>query len=134
MRVPEPQPGDAVGSGGSTVGAPADLPPPRRTVPAPGYRPAAAAEDRTRLSVIWVGVVLGAVILILLLVFVLQNTQSARVSFLGFDGRVPLGVLLLLAAAIGACLAGILAGLRIVQLRLRARRRGGATPDPFATL
>jgi uncharacterized integral membrane protein len=65
----------------------------------------------------------GAVVLILLLVFILENTQSVKISFFGASGHLPLGVALLLAAIGGALLVGIVGTARIVQLRRHVKRR-----------
>lgn len=64
--------------------------------------------------------ILGAVILAVLLVFVLQNLDKVRIEFISFDGRVPVGVALLLAAIAGGLIVGIAMGARILQLRRRA--------------
>lgn len=64
--------------------------------------------------------ILGAIILAVLLVFVLQNLDRVRIEFLSFDGRVPVGVALLLAAIAGGLIVGIAMGARILQLRRRA--------------
>jgi uncharacterized integral membrane protein len=61
----------------------------------------------------------GALVLVLLLVFILQNTRSVKVSYLGLAGTMPLGIALLLAAIAGLLLAGGIASLRIWQLRHR---------------
>jgi uncharacterized integral membrane protein len=61
----------------------------------------------------------GAAVFVLLLVFVLQNTRSVKVSFLSFAGSMPLGIALLLATIAGVLLAGGIASLRIWQLRSR---------------
>jgi uncharacterized integral membrane protein len=82
-----------------------------------------ASPTRTRLSSTWTFAALGAVVLLLLLVFILQNTQKVDLEFLWFDFRLPMGVALLLAGAIGALLAVLLAASRLLQLRLAARRR-----------
>jgi len=74
---------------------------------------------RTRLSGAWVGVVAGALVLVLLLVFILQNTRSVKISFFTAHGSLPLGVALLLATIGGLLLAGVVASLRIWQLRHR---------------
>jgi uncharacterized integral membrane protein len=66
-----------------------------------------------------VGVVIGVVVLVLLLSFIIQNSQSVKVSFFTVSGRIPLGVVLLLAAVAGVLLAGVVASLRIWQLRHR---------------
>jgi len=77
---------------------------------------------RTRLSGVWVGVIIGVVVLLLLLVFVIQNTKSVKVSFFTASGSMPLGVALLLAAVGGVLVAGIVASLRIWQLRHRLHK------------
>jgi lipopolysaccharide assembly protein A len=85
---------------------------------------------RTRLSGLWVGVIVGGVILIFLLIFVIQNTESVKVSFLTVGGRMPLGVALLLAAVGGVLLAGLVASLRIWQLRHRLRESNSSIEPP----
>ncbi|HVA05889.1 MAG TPA: lipopolysaccharide assembly protein LapA domain-containing protein [Acidimicrobiales bacterium] len=74
---------------------------------------------RTRISTAWVGVMAGAVVLVLLLVFILQNTRSVKISYVTFAGSMPLGIALLLAAIAGLFLAGGIASPRIWQLRHR---------------
>ena len=66
--------------------------------------------------------VAGAVVLLLLLIFILENTQRVKISFLGAHGHVSLGVALLLAAVGGALVVGMVGAARIVQLRTRSRR------------
>lgn len=85
---------------------------------------------RTRLSAAWVGVIAAAVVLALLLVFILQNTRSVKISYFTANGTMPLGVALLLAAIGGVLLAGVVAALRIWQLRHRLTRQGRSAPPP----
>jgi uncharacterized integral membrane protein len=77
---------------------------------------------RTRASGAWNGLIAGAVLLLLLLIFILQNTQKVKISYLGLHGHLPLGVALLLAAVAGALIAGLVGGARILQLRKAAKR------------
>jgi uncharacterized integral membrane protein len=88
-----------------------------------------AHVHRTRISSAWVASIAAAVVLILLLVFIIQNSQRVSVSFLGAHGQLPLGVALLLAAASGILLVAVPGTARIVQLR-RAARKAAATPPP----
>jgi uncharacterized integral membrane protein len=83
--------------------------------------PAPPEPGRSRLGVAWVGLVVGAVVLILLLIFVLQNPEDVRVSFISADSSMPLGVALLLAAVAGALVVAVPGSVRILQLR-RAHR------------
>ena len=80
------------------------------------------STGRTRISGVWVAVVIVAVVLVLLLVFILQNTRSVKVSYFTANGTMPLGVALLLAAVGGVLVAGVVASLRIWQLRHRLNK------------
>lgn len=90
------------------------------TGPTPG---ATEAPPRTKTGIAFGSLIAGAIVLIVLLVFILENTQSVKVSFFGASGHPPLGVALLLAAIGGALLTGIVGAARIVQLRRHVRRR-----------
>lgn len=103
--------------------------------PAPGGAPAARGGTApaptaptgdplrgSRTSGAWIGVVVAAVLLILLVVFIAQNTQRVQISFLGWDGTAPLSVALLVAAVAGVTLTAAIGTLRILQLRRRVRR------------
>ncbi|GAB2825819.1 hypothetical protein GCM10027176_32760 [Actinoallomurus bryophytorum] len=60
---------------------------------------------------------------ILFIVFLLQNTTGAKISFLGLHGTLPLAVALLIALVAGILLTLVVGTARITQLRLLARRR-----------
>ena len=77
---------------------------------------------RTRTGGVWVAAALFALILLLLLIFILENGQRVAISYLGAHGHLPLGVALLLAAVIGVLLVVIPGTGRIIQLRVVARR------------
>ncbi len=87
------------------------------TLPAPG-----SPTRRSRISATWVGVIIGVVVLAVLLTFIIQNGQSVKVSFFTMNVKMPLGVALLIAAVGGVLLAGIVASLRIWQLRHRSHQ------------
>lgn len=87
--------------------------------------PAASLPDPLRRSVLsrtWVGLSAFAVVLILITDFVLQNTNSVRVSFLGWHWHVPLAVALMVAVAGGILVTSLAGTVRILQLRRRVRR------------
>jgi uncharacterized integral membrane protein len=83
----------------------------------------------TRAGVVWATVVVALVVLILLIVFFLQNQDTVRVQFLGLDGLVPLGLALFIAAVAGGVLVAVAGAVRILQLRMVARRTQ-RTPGP----
>ena len=90
------------------------------TVPTPH----APELRRSRTGGLWTGLILSAVVLLFLLVFILQNSAPVRITFLGATGTLPTGVALLFAAIAGLLLVAIPGGLRIMQLRRAAGRRG----------
>lgn len=49
----------------------------------------------------WASLAAGLLPLVAVAVFVLQNTNRVKVSFLFFDGRIALGLALLVAAVLG---------------------------------
>jgi uncharacterized integral membrane protein len=80
---------------------------------------------RTRVGGWWVASALFALVLLLLLIFILENGQRANIAYFGAHGHLPLGVALLLAAVLGVLLVVIPGTGRIVQLRIVARRHRG---------
>jgi putative membrane protein len=82
--------------------------------------PAARASTgvvSTRTGRAWVKVLPALLVLAVILVFILQNSQSAKVSFVTASGRLPLAIALLASAALGALLVLALGSIRIIQLR-----------------
>jgi len=76
----------------------------------------------TRTSGYWAAVVVGLLVMLVLIVFILENGQRARVSFFGAHGNLPEGVALLLAAVIGGLFVVLAGAARILQLRARSAR------------
>ena len=104
--------------------------PPQPTAPAtePANTPPPASGKRTddplrgsRTSGLWATVIALGLVLLLLIIFVAQNTQKVNVSFLGWDGQTPLAVALMIAAAAGLFIAAVAGSLRILQLRRRVK-------------
>jgi uncharacterized integral membrane protein len=89
---------------------------------------------RTRMGTVWVAAGSFAVVLVLLLIFILENSRTVQISYLGAHGHLPLGVALLLAAVLGMLLVIIPGTARIIQLRILARRHHatGAAPARHA--
>jgi uncharacterized integral membrane protein len=140
----DPFPGPGVGTETPTPGARLEQYPaeatqpgtqvPPETVPDSPAAPAQAAPPqtppqtpplkikRTRISGLWVAVGFFAVVLLLLLIFILQNGTTVQVSYMGAHGHLPLGVALLLSAVCGVLLVVLAGAARISQLRTVARR------------
>lgn len=120
-KPPQPPGSTPSSPGGRHTAAPSTAP---TTAPTTGAVP---EVNRTRTSGTWVGVTVAAVVLILLLIFIVQNSKTVQISFFGAHGHLSLGVALLLAAAGGVILVAIPGYGRIIQLR-RIIKRAGATP------
>jgi uncharacterized integral membrane protein len=73
---------------------------------------------------------MALLLLILLIVFVLQNSTRVEVQFLGLSGTIPLGMALLIAAVGGGVVVAVAGIARVTQLRMNARRtrRGPSSP------
>ena len=89
------------------------------------------------MGAVWFAAASFAVVLVLLLIFILQNSRTVQISYLGAHGHLPLGVALLLAAILGILLVVIPGTARIIQLRITAGRhrtidagRAGSTQQP----
>ncbi len=106
--------------------------------PVPAEAPPQHVVRRTRVGGVWVASALFAVVLLLLLIFILENGQRANISFFGAHGHLPLGVALLLGAVLGVLLVVIPGTGRIIQLRMVARRHrridAGAGQAPVASV
>lgn len=109
-----------------TAGPARDPRPSGREAPAPqDQRPGATVAHRvarTRAGGLWVTVALSAVVLLLLLIFILENGQQVSISYFGAHGHLPLGIALLLAAVLGVLLVVVPGTGRILQLRVIAHR------------
>src|SRR4051794_11589576 len=105
----------AIGSVRSSSSPPEAGPPPPQPLlpersPTPEPSPSLSERDplrRTRSSSLWTGLIVFGVVLVLLSVFILQNTQSVRISYFAATGDVSLAVAMLLATAAGVLLAAI---------------------------
>ncbi len=97
--------------------------PPARAPRSPSKDP---AVKFTRAGALWSALIVGFLILILLLIFVAQNTASTPFTFFGFHWSLPLGVAILLAAVGGGLLSVAVGSARIIQLRRVAKKSHAA--------
>lgn len=72
--------------------------------------------EHTRTRATFIGLVIGAVITILLLIFILQNLDSQQITLFAWEVNLPLGVSLLIAALAGALIVALVGGLRMFQM------------------
>ena len=77
----------------------------------------------TRTGAAWVALSVAALLAVLLIVFLAQNTRSTEISFLWMTANTPLAVALLIAAVGSVLLTLILGTARIAQLRRLVRKQ-----------
>lgn len=108
--------------------APGEPLPPAKAVPEGGAQPSGPAEAHvqevgfTRAAALWTALILGFLILIVLLIFITQNTASTPFTFLTWHWSLPLGVAILLAAVGGGLITAGVSAARMFQLRRAAKK------------
>jgi putative membrane protein len=110
----------------ATPGTTGTLPPPSAngSAPPPPSAPQAPTGGpmHTRISGMRTGLIAGVAVLIVVLIFIIQNAHAVNISFLGAHLRVSLAVALFLAAIGGALVMAAAGTARITQLRRIMRR------------
>ena len=106
-------------------------PDPSPQVPAyPDSGAAASAEHpksanvkrRTLAGSTWVSLIVGALLLILLLIFIMQNQQAVELTLFAWTFTVPAGIGVLLAAIAGALIMALVGGVRMLELRRELKK------------
>ena len=92
--------------------------PPPQSAPRPRRR----RRLQTRISGIRTGLIAGVAVLIVVMIFIIQNAHAVNISFLGAHLRLSLAVALLFAAIAGALIMAAAGTARITQLRRIMRR------------
>ena len=105
-----------------------DPSPPTPPPPAPRTQvtPKDPSAKFTRAGALWLALITGFLILIVLLIFIAQNTASTQFAFFTWRWSLPLGVAILLAAVGGGLLTVAVGSARIVQLRRVAKKTHAA--------
>lgn len=101
-----------------------DVPEPTPNVPVPpSPDPGNATEPKlTRAGALWSALILGFLVLIVLLIFIAQNTEPVPMTFLAWHWSLPTGVAILGAAVAGGLLTVAAGSARIFQLRRAAKK------------
>jgi lipopolysaccharide assembly protein A len=76
----------------------------------------------SRIGTARTAMIAGAVVLIVVLVFIIENAHAVTITFFGAHLRISLAVALLLAAIAGALIMAAAGTARITQLRMAMRR------------
>ena len=115
-------PGPAGTPGAEPVAAPAPVSGGRVAgAPAPGFNEKGHVRA-TKVSGLWIGLIATALFVILLIIFIAQNSRPVTLHFFGWRGQFSLALTILLSAVLGILLVAIPGSLRIMQLRRALRK------------
>jgi lipopolysaccharide assembly protein A len=109
---------------GDAPAAPTTAPTTAPTSPTPAQ--AATTPRRgplgSRIGRARVALIAGALVLVVVLIFIIENANAVTITFFGAHLRISLAVALLLAAIAGALIMAAVGTARITQLRMTMRR------------
>ena len=117
------RPGDSASASIPSAKEPAEVTQPDAEVTRPPIPRAAVpqAKKRSVSRAAWFALITGAVALIFLLVFVLQNNLPTQFTFWAWTFTLPLGVAMLFAAIAGALVTAMVGTVRMIVLRRSVR-------------
>ena len=118
--LPPPSPNGAAAPPTPTPTEPA--PTPAAATPASPAAPPRRRLFGSRIGAVHTALIAGAVVLILVLIFIIENAHAVTITYFGAHLRVSLAVALLIAAIAGALIMAAVGTARIAQLRLSLRR------------
>jgi putative membrane protein len=104
-----------------TASAPASETPAQAVSPSPTPTPRRGALG-SRIGTARTAMIAGALVLIVVLIFIIENAHTVTITFFGAHLRISLAVALLLAAIAGALIMAAAGTARITQLRMAMRR------------
>lgn len=70
----------------------------------------------------WVALIVGTLILILLIVFILQNQDPVDINLFGWNTELPAAIAYLLSAIAGALIMALVGGWRMFELRRQVKK------------
>ncbi len=91
--------------------------------------PPARVPRATNAGRTWISLALATVLLVLLIIFIAENSRAVTISFLGAHGHISLALALLIAAVVGAAVTLLAGTARILQLRWEVRRNRRSNAD-----
>jgi lipopolysaccharide assembly protein A len=116
VTLPPPSPN------GDAPPAPAPTPESASATPAQAASTAPGRPRGSRIGTARTALIAGALVLIVVLIFIIENAHAVTITFFGAHLRISLAVALLLAAIAGALIMAAAGTARITQLRMTMRR------------
>ena len=86
-------------------------------------KPAKPEVKKTVAGGTWAALIVGALLLIALLVFILQNQQQVELNLLSWTFQFPAGIGYLFSAITGALIMSLVGGVRMLELRRQVRKQ-----------
>lgn len=119
--------GDAAGTSGRrrAAGPPSEAPDPQQPATSRESGPGEVEADPRsggKTAGLWISLILGAIVLVLLLIFIIQNNTPAQFQYFNAQFELPLGVAMLLAAIAGALIMALVGSVRMFQMSWTIRR------------
>lgn len=71
----------------------------------------------------WVALIVGFLLLILLIIFIMQNMQQVELNFLSWTVHFPAGIAFLIFAIAGALIMALVGGWRMFELRRQMKKQ-----------
>ena len=119
----EPAVGTPPVSTPATTTSSADAAPPPSSPSSGGRAKPSKAPRQTLAGRVWVFLAVAAILLVLVIIFIAENTKSITISFLGAHGHISEALALLLAVVVGIVICLLVGSARILQLSLEVRRQ-----------
>lgn len=119
----QPRPPTSAARSGRTTApgldpAPVSTPTASRPAPASPTHPRRTSTSATA----WLALTVGAVVLVFMLIFILQNNAPAQFTLLAWSFTTPTGVAMLFAALAGALITVMVGTIRMIVLRRDVRQ------------
>jgi uncharacterized integral membrane protein len=77
---------------------------------------------QTNAGRLWIAIGVAVVLLVLLIIFIAENSHHVTISFLGASGTISSGLAMLISAVAGSVVTLLVGTARILQLRREVRR------------
>jgi uncharacterized integral membrane protein len=121
---PTPVPTPAAAGAPTATASETETPQAEPETAAPGaIAPGEKVVERSRAGGLWIGAIALAVLVILLVIFIAQNSQRVTIHFVGLHGHFSLAIALLVALVGGVLVVAIPGSVRILQLRRTVKKR-----------
>src|ERR1700761_1336101 len=90
--------------------------------PTGGHKTPRTKPNQTLAGRVWVAIGCAVVILVLLIIFIAENSRDVTIKFLGLNGTLSLALAMIIAALAGVVITLLVGTARILQLRRQVKK------------